>query len=110
MRHFFSASVAVDCDRFGRFRSHDPHRPLQAGAPVLFGSNFEHGARALAEITPEAKVSNSEQIAQRLDKWLTDEHLRQHIVSLQRPTLPDATAVTRRYFNELSPYLVTACA
>jgi hypothetical protein len=35
-------------------------------------------------------VSNSEQIAQRLDKWLTDEHLRQHIVSLQRPTLPDA--------------------
>jgi hypothetical protein len=80
---------------------------------VLFGphfEHFEHEARALAEMAPEAKVSNPVQIARRFDEWLGDEHFRQRIVSLQRRTLPDATAVTRRYLDELSPYLVAAHA
>jgi hypothetical protein len=82
-------------------------------ASVLFGPLFEpfdHEARALAEITPDARVSNSEQIAQRLDEWLGDEHFRQLIASLQLRTSPDAAATTRRYINELSPYLVAAHA
>jgi 3-deoxy-D-manno-octulosonic-acid transferase len=114
LRHFYSiALIAVVCGGFGRFGGHNPHEALQAGAPVLFGphfEHFEHEARALAEITPEARVSSPEQIAQRLGEWLGDEHFRQRIMSLQRQTLPDAAAITRRYLDELSPYLVAAHA
>lgn len=114
LRHFYSmALIAVVCGGFGRFGGHNPHEALQAGAPVLFGphfEHFEHEARALAEITPEARVSSPRQIAQRLVEWLDDQHFRQRIVSLQRRTLPDAADVAKRYLNELSPYLVAAHA
>ncbi len=114
LRDFYStASIAVVCGGFGKFGGHNPHEALQAGAPVLFGphfEHFEHEARALAEITPEARVSSPRQIGQRLSEWLNDEHSRQCAVSLQRLTLPDAAAVTRRYLDELSPYLVAAHA
>jgi 3-deoxy-D-manno-octulosonic-acid transferase len=114
LRQFYAiASVAVVCGGFGRFGGHNPYEALQAGAPVLFGphfEHFEHEARALAEITPEARVSNAQQLAARLGQWLSDEHSRRRAVTLQRATLPDAAAVTRRYLDELSPYLGAADA
>jgi len=114
LKRFYSiASIAVICGGFGKFGGHNPHEALQVSAPVLFGphfEHFEHEARALAEITPEARVSTPAEIARQLDEWLGDEHFRQLIVSLQRRTLPDAAAVTRRYLDELSPYLVAAHA
>jgi hypothetical protein len=55
-------------------------------------------------------VSGPEQLAARLRCWLGDDTLRQHIASRQRLAIPDAAAVTRRYLDELSPYLAGADA
>jgi 3-deoxy-D-manno-octulosonic-acid transferase len=110
LRNFYSIAVAaVVCGGFGKFGGHNPYEALQAGAPVLFGPHFEHfeyAAGALAKITPEARVSHPGQIAARLRQWLNDENSRRRAAALQRQTLPDAAAVTRRYLDELSPYLV----
>lgn len=110
LRHFYSiAMAAVVCGGFAKFGGHNPYEALQAGAPVLFGRHFEHfeyEAAALAKITPEARVSSPDQIAARLREWFGDEASRRRVVALQRQTLPDAAAVTRRYLDELSPYLV----
>jgi 3-deoxy-D-manno-octulosonic-acid transferase len=114
LKDFYAiASVAVVCGGFEKFGGHNPYEALQAGAPVLFGPHFEHfedEARALAEMTPEARVSTAQQVAARMGEWLRDEHSRRRAVTLQRATLPDAAAVTRRYLDELSPYLVAAHA
>jgi 3-deoxy-D-manno-octulosonic-acid transferase len=110
LRNFYSIAIAaVVCGGFGKFGGHNPYEAPQAGAPVLFGPHFEHFEReagALAKITPEARVSNPGQIAARLRQWLSDESSRRRAAALQRQTLPDAAAVTRRYLDELSPYLV----
>jgi len=110
LRHFYSiAMVAVVCGGFGKYGGHNPYEALQAGAPVLFGphfEHFEHEAAAIAKITPQARVSGPDQVAARLSAWLGDEDSRRRVVALQRRTLPDAAAVTRRYLHELSPYLV----
>jgi len=115
LRGFYSTgSIAVACGGFGEFGGHNlHHEALLAGTPVTFGphfEHFEHEARAPAEITPEPRVSSPDQGARRLGEWLFDEHFRQRIVSLQRLTFPDATAITKRYLDELSPYPVAAHA
>ncbi|MGO9056298.1 MAG: 3-deoxy-D-manno-octulosonic acid transferase [Candidatus Binataceae bacterium] len=114
LRHFYAiAAASVIGGGFGRFGGHNPFEALQAGAPVLLGphfDHFEHEARALAGITPEVRVSSGDQIAGRLRGWLNDERARQRILSLQRMTLPDAAAIARRYFDELSPFLAAAHA
>jgi len=114
LRHFYAiAAASVIGGGFGKSGGHNPLESLQAGAPVLFGphfDHFEHEARALAEVTPEAKVSNGDQIAARLRAWLDDERARQRILSLQLMTLPDAAAIARRYVDELAPFLAAAHA
>jgi 3-deoxy-D-manno-octulosonic-acid transferase len=102
------AAIAVICGGFGKFGGHNPLEALEAGAPVLLGphfDHFEHEARPLVAATPEAMVCNSEQLAVRLREWLCDDGLRERILSAQRLTIPDAAVVTRRYLDELSPYL-----
>ncbi len=114
LRDFYAvAAVAVICGGFGKFGGHNPVEALEAGAPVLFGAHFdhfEHEARSLMAVTPQAMVSGPEQLAARLLTWLGDDRLRRHIASRQRLTVPDAAAVTRRYLDELSPYLADAYA
>ncbi len=109
LRNFYAlAAAAVIGGGFGKFGGHNPFEPLQSGCPVLLGAHFdhfEHEARALMAVTPEAVVSTSEQLAARLRSWLQDDGVCERIFSLQRRTLPDAAAVTRRYIDELSPYL-----
>ncbi|HEV3113602.1 MAG TPA: glycosyltransferase N-terminal domain-containing protein [Candidatus Binataceae bacterium] len=114
LRDFYAISaVAVICGGFGKFGGHNLVEALEAGAPVLFGAHFdhfEHEARSLVALTPQAMVSGPEQLAARLRCWLGDDTLRQHIASRQRLAIPDAAAVTRRYLDELSPYLAGADA
>jgi 3-deoxy-D-manno-octulosonic-acid transferase len=114
LRDFYKiAEVAVICGGFGKFGGHNPTEALEGGTPVLFGphfDHFEHEARSLASVTPEAMVSGCEQLAARIDLWLKDEARRRHILSLQRRTVPDADAIARRYLDELSPYLAAAHA
>ena len=114
LRDFYAiASMAVIGGGFGKFGGHNPLEALEAGAPVLFGvhfDHFEHEARSLVAVTPEAMVSSPEQLAARARSWLHDEDRRRRILSLQRLTLPDAAVVTRRYLDELSPYLTAAHA
>jgi 3-deoxy-D-manno-octulosonic-acid transferase len=109
LRNFYAvAAAAVIGGGFGKFGGHNPFEALQSGAPVLWGAHFdhfEHEARALMAVTPEAVVSTPEQLAARLRIWLHEDGMRERILALQRRTLPDAAAVTRRYIHELSPYL-----
>jgi|GEM_PF-1182422 3-deoxy-D-manno-octulosonic-acid transferase len=109
LRNFYAiATLAVIGGGFGKFGGHNPFEALHSGVPVLFGAHFahfEHEARRLMAVTPEAVVSSPEQLAARLRSWLQDEGLRNSVLALQRRTLPDAAAVTRRYLDELGPFL-----
>jgi len=114
LRHFYAIAVAgVIGGGFGKFGGHNPFEALEAGTPVLMGphfDHFEHEARVLTEVAPEARVSNAEEIARRLRNWLGDESTRQRIFSSQRMILPDSAAIAQRYLDELSPYLAAAHA
>ncbi len=102
------ASIAVVGGGFARHGGHNLLEAVQAGAPVLFGvhcDHFEHEARVLAAATPQAVVDGPQALAQRLREWLQDDARRRQILSRQRLTLPDTAAITRRYLDELSPYL-----
>jgi 3-deoxy-D-manno-octulosonic-acid transferase len=109
LRDFYCVgSVAVIGGGFGRFGGHNPLEALEAGAPVLFGphfDHFEHEAHALITVTPEAMVAGPGQIAARLKSWLGDEDARRRALFAQQSTMPDTAVVTRRYLDELSPYL-----
>lgn len=114
LRQFYAiAAIAIICGGFGRFGGHNPLEAIEVGTPVLIGphfEHFEHEARTLAQVAPETRVSNAEQIAQRLRNWLGDEPTRRRIFSLQRAILPDSAAIARRYLDELLPYLTAAHA
>jgi 3-deoxy-D-manno-octulosonic-acid transferase len=114
LREFYGvAVVSVIGGGFGKFGGHNPLEALEAGAPVLFGphfDHFEHEARSLMAVTPQAVITSAEQLAAGLGQMLADEDERQHILSLQRRTLPDPNAVTQRYLDELTPYLTAAYA
>jgi 3-deoxy-D-manno-octulosonic-acid transferase len=105
------AVVAVIGGGFGKFGGHNPLEALEAGAPVLLGAHFdhfEHEARSLIAVTPDAMVTTAKGLAGRLKQMLADEDARRHILTLQRRTLPDPDSVTQRYLHELSPYLTYA--
>jgi 3-deoxy-D-manno-octulosonic-acid transferase len=114
LREFYGvAAVSVIGGGFGRFGGHNPLEALEAGAPVLFGPHFEHfahEARLLSAVAPQAMVTTAEQLAAALRQMLADEQWRRNILAKQLRTLPDPLAVTRRYLDELSPYLTAAYA
>jgi 3-deoxy-D-manno-octulosonic-acid transferase len=114
LREFYGvAVVSVIGGGFGKFGGHNPLEALEAGAPVLFGphfEHFEHEARSLAAVAPQALVTTAEQLAAALRQMLADDQWRRNILAKQLRTLPDPMSVTRRYLDELSPYLTAAYA
>jgi 3-deoxy-D-manno-octulosonic-acid transferase len=114
LREFYGIAVAsVICGGFGKFGGHNPLEALEAGTPVFFGAHFhhfEHEARLLMAATPEAMITTAEQIAAGLRRMLEEEDWRLDMLAKQKQTLPDPALVTRRYLDELSPFLTAAYA
>jgi 3-deoxy-D-manno-octulosonic-acid transferase len=114
LRDFYGIALAsVICGGFGKFGGHNPLEALEAGAPVFFGAHFhhfEHEARLLMAITPEAMITTAEQIAAGLRRALEEEDWRLHMLAKQKQTLPDPAIVTRRYLDQLSPFLTATYA
>jgi 3-deoxy-D-manno-octulosonic-acid transferase len=107
-RFYSVASCAVVGGGFGRFGGHNPFEPVMAGTPVLFGPHFDNfGAeiRALKAVTPEAQVATTDQLEVVLTKWLSDEALRQMVLSLQHSVIPDGVGIAKRYLDALAPWL-----
>jgi 3-deoxy-D-manno-octulosonic-acid transferase len=109
LRDFYTlATAAIIGGGFAKLGGHNPLEAIEAGAPVFFGTHyehFEHEARALVAVTPEAMVTSPEQLAARVRRCLEDEEWRRHMLSRQRLTVPNAAVVTRCYVDEVSPYL-----
>jgi len=109
LQRFYSiARCAVVGGGFGRHGGHNPFEPVMAGAPVVFGLNFDHfssEARALANATPEASFVDALGISGLLAEWLGDEQSRRVALERQRSALPDGTAIADRYVTLLRPWL-----
>jgi 3-deoxy-D-manno-octulosonic-acid transferase len=102
------ATVAVIGGGFAKLGGHNPLEAIEAGAPIFFGANFdhfEHEARSLTAVTPEALVSSPEQLAAQVRRCLEHEESRGRMLTRQRQTVPDAARITRCYLDEISPYL-----
>ncbi|SRR5579875_1210725 len=114
LREFYGvAVVSVIGGGFGKFGGHNPLEALEAGVPVLLGAHFdhfEHEARSLVAAAPQTMVATAAQLAAALRQMLADEQWRRNILAKQLQTLPDPVCVTRRYLDELAPYLTAAYA
>ena len=111
-RAYGLAAVAIVGGGFCRHGGHNLFEPVLAGAPVIFGSHVDHfacEAEALTRRAPEAQVTTTDQLRERLTEWLADDSRRKRVLALQRQAVPDRSAVSQRYLAALSPWLEGRC-
>ena len=78
---------------------------------MLFGvhtENFADEVSAIVAVSPEARVRNASELAERLVEWLEDPWKLDDILAQQRRALPDPAAVGARYLELLSHLLTRA--
>ncbi|MEA2625842.1 MAG: 3-deoxy-D-manno-octulosonic-acid transferase [Candidatus Binatota bacterium] len=104
------ARVAVVCGGFAGHGGHNLREAVAAGAPVAFGSRFEHfaaDAAALSAAAPGACTDGGTSLAAVVAEWLRDGALRDRVLEAQRSALDDCGTVAERYLTALAPWFET---
>jgi 3-deoxy-D-manno-octulosonic-acid transferase len=97
------AQVAVVGGGFADHGGHNPYEPVRLGAPVLFGTHFEHfesEARSLTANAPRSRANDWSELAARLRACFDDDE-RRDLFERQTRALPDPGAIGDQYLDVL---------